>query len=174
MPSTKKPRVSATADKAERRKQALAGAQNSAKKRSRGRGRPFGSKNPYAFKATAENGGVRDPRINPGGRPKRLGEAYAALLARVNEDDPQQRTNAEMIALAMSIEARRGNVAAAKEIRSATEGDRLSIDFGKLDDNELDRVIAELEGKLRAGADGESEPPAVAAGGAGLDTGPGQ
>ena len=37
-----------------------------------------------------------DPSPNPSGRPKLLGDSYKAMLARVNETDPQKRTNAEL------------------------------------------------------------------------------
>lgn len=62
---------------------------------------------------------------NPGGRPKLLGEAYKAKLARVVPGDSEGRTYAEVMADAVSLEVIRGNVQAAKEIRSATEGDRV-------------------------------------------------
>lgn len=64
---------------------------------------------------------------NPGGRPKLLGESYKAMLAKVNENDPLGRTNAEIIADALKLEAFKGDVGAAREIRSATEGDKLTL-----------------------------------------------
>ena len=62
---------------------------------------------------------------NPGGRPRLLGDSYKAMLARVNESDPQGRTNAELIANAALIAALGGDVSAMREIRSATEGERI-------------------------------------------------
>lgn len=65
-----------------------------------------------------------DPSPNPSGRPKLLGESYREWLGKVNA---QGITNAEEVALAMGSEAMKGDVSAAKEIRSATEGDRLEL-----------------------------------------------
>lgn len=73
------------------------------------------------------------PSPNPSGKPKLLGESYKAMLARVNEQDPQKRTNAELIAEALKLEAMKGDVGAAKEIRSATEGDSLNLAVLALD-----------------------------------------
>ena len=64
---------------------------------------------------------------NPGGRPKLLGDSYKAMLARVNETDPQKRTNAELIANAALVAALGGDVSAMREIRSATEGDAVTV-----------------------------------------------
>lgn len=66
-----------------------------------------------------------DPSPNPSGRPKILGESYKAMLARVNESDPFRRTNAELIAEALKVSAMQGDVSAAREIRAATEGERI-------------------------------------------------
>lgn len=60
---------------------------------------------------------------NPGGRPKLLGESYKQWLEKYNES--VQMTNAEAVASAMGLQALRGDVGAAREIRSATEGDRV-------------------------------------------------
>ena len=54
---------------------------------------------------------------NPSGRPKLLGESYKAWLAKINAEGI---TNAEAVALAMGLEAMKGDVGAAREIRSAT------------------------------------------------------
>lgn len=62
---------------------------------------------------------------NPGGRPKLLGEAYKAKLARVVPDDPEGRTYAEVMADAIALQVIKGDVAAAREIRSATEGEKV-------------------------------------------------
>ena len=65
---------------------------------------------------------------NPGGRPKLLGESYRQMLARVDEHDKQQRTNAEIIADKLrEVIVQKGDVGAAREIRSATEGDKLIL-----------------------------------------------
>ena len=68
-----------------------------------------------------------DPSPNPSGRPKLLGDSYKAMLARVNETDPQKRTNAELIANAALVAALGGDVSAMREIRSATEGDAVTV-----------------------------------------------
>lgn len=62
---------------------------------------------------------------NPGGRPKVLSEAYRAKLARIVPDDPEGRTYAEVMADSIALEVIKGDVAAAREIRSATEGDKV-------------------------------------------------
>lgn len=59
---------------------------------------------------------------NPSGRPKLLGESYRDWLAKLNANG---MTNAEAVALAMGIEAMKGDVSAAREIRAATEGEKL-------------------------------------------------
>lgn len=83
--------------------------------------------------------------LNPGGRPKLLGESYTAMLARVNERDPQGRTNAELLAEAAKVEGLKGNVAALREIRSATEGDTIHLATWQ------NEIIAALKaGKLSA------------------------
>ena len=75
----------------------------------------------YQFKSRAELGGALDPRINVGGRPRLLGEAYAEWLKKPN---PDGSSRAETVALAMGTEAIKGNVRAAREMREATEGTR--------------------------------------------------
>lgn len=80
-----------------------------------------------------------DPRINVGGRAK-LSEAYGDVLASIFPDGgispefkffaeafaPGRRlTHAEKIALMVAIAAGRGDIAAAREIRAATEGEKL-------------------------------------------------
>lgn len=79
------------------------------------------------FKSAADNGGVPDPRINLSGKPRLLGESYKEWLATINENDPQKRTNAQLGAVAIGLEMLKGDVAAAREIRAATEGDRLEL-----------------------------------------------
>lgn len=60
---------------------------------------------------------------NPGGRPKILSAAYLEVLAEL--DQTQTVTNAKAIAVALSDKAKAGDVGAAKELRSATEGERI-------------------------------------------------
>lgn len=81
---------------------------------------------------------------NPGGRPKLIGEAHARNLERtfpaylitsemqrvidVTYGGEKVEVNyAEKIALQQQLAAASGDVAAAKEIRAATEGDRLEL-----------------------------------------------
>ena len=64
---------------------------------------------------------------NPSGRPKLLGESYKAMLARVNEKDADKRTNAELIANAALVAALGGDVSAMREIRAATEGEKITL-----------------------------------------------
>jgi hypothetical protein len=61
---------------------------------------------------------------NPGGRPKTklITEAYRALLDKPFPGDPQGRTGAELIALAMLKEAIKGKVNAASELADRIEG----------------------------------------------------
>lgn len=66
-----------------------------------------------------------DPSPNPGGRPKGMSDAYKEWLATVNENDPLGRTNAQLGAASIGLEMLKGDVSAAKEIRSATEGDKI-------------------------------------------------
>ena len=61
---------------------------------------------------------------NPGGRPKLLGESYRDWLAKINSEG---MTNAEAVALAMGVQAIKGDVSAAREIRAATEGDKITL-----------------------------------------------
>lgn len=65
---------------------------------------------------------------NPGGRPKGLSDAYKEWLAAVNANDPLGRTNAQLGAMAIGLEMLKGDTAAAREIRSATEGDTLNLE----------------------------------------------
>lgn len=67
---------------------------------------------------------------NPGGRPKKpktmLRYAYLDALA---EMDKSGLTVAEMIAVMMVRKAKKGNLAAAMELRKATEGDILNLNL---------------------------------------------
>lgn len=57
---------------------------------------------------------------NPGGRPKALGEAYRKWLELV---DPESGlTFAELVAQSLGNLATQGDIAAARELRHATEG----------------------------------------------------
>ena len=56
-----------------------------------------------------------------------MGESYKAMLARVNEKDADKRTNAELIANAALFAALGGDVSAMREIRAATEGEKITL-----------------------------------------------
>ena len=62
---------------------------------------------------------------NPSGRPRLLGESYKQWLGQINAEGI---TNAEAVAIAMGLQAIKGEVGAAREIRSATEGDRVKLE----------------------------------------------
>lgn len=81
---------------------------------------------------------------NPGGRPKLLSEAYKNWLAETPEGHGG-KTNAELIAAALGGEAIDGGVYAARELRSATEGDKLSLATWQ-----TELVQAIKEGKITA------------------------
>lgn len=96
-----------------------------------------GARNPNSLANLRPPWQPGQPSPNPGGRPKALGEAYRRWLEHI---DPQTGlTNAEMIADAMGCLALRGDVPAAREIRTATEGDL--IRFQNMSDEELVRFI---------------------------------
>jgi hypothetical protein len=76
---------------------------------------------------------------NPSGRPKLLGESYKTQLAKVVPGDEEGRTYAEVIANAMALEAMKGEVPAAREIRAATEGDKFTGDVMILDVEEIEK-----------------------------------
>lgn len=102
--------------------------------------------NPNSLANLAPPWKAGDPSPNPTGKPKLLGESYKAMLGMVNADDPLKRTNAEIIADAMRFESVSGNVAAAREIRSATEGDKLTLDdIGYTDEQRAERIAALLD-----------------------------
>ncbi len=83
---------------------------------------------------TAAKAGRKEPPVhtrwkpgqsgNPKGRPKSLtlSEAYRRELAKVDPADPAKRTFAEVLAEQMIIKAKRGDVAALKEIADRVEG----------------------------------------------------
>lgn len=82
------------------------------KRRQRGRGRPFEPGNPWRF-PSGQSG-------NPGGR-KRLIEAHQESLAAI--DDLTGKTVAQLVSEKMCELAIAGDIAAARELRQATEGD---------------------------------------------------
>jgi hypothetical protein len=79
------------------------------------RGKPFQPGNPWRFKP-GQSG-------NPNGRPKLLSGAYQDWLA---AEDENGMTNASHVALALGARSISGDVNAAKELRSATEGTRVT------------------------------------------------
>lgn len=90
-------------------------AQNSAKPKRKASGTPFRKGNKWRWPKGVSG--------NPGGRPAVLGIAYTAWLEMPYEHD-ETMTNAQAIAVAQGDAALRGDVAAAREIRQATEGDK--------------------------------------------------
>lgn len=94
-----------------------------------GPGVKFKPGNPYRIKP----GQV----LNPGGKPKLLSEAYRQWLECVDEDGV---SNAAKVAAAMGTNAAIGEVQAAKELRQATEGDKITYDVEQLTDEQLQRV----------------------------------
>lgn len=119
--------------------------------------RPLGHHNPpveTAFKP-GQSG-------NPGGRPKILSEAYKARLAAqtTNRLFPGM-TNAEVLAdKAIAKAAKNSDPSLLREIRQASEGDKVTYDFKGMDDAKLMQTIAELQRELEelqggaAGAEG--------------------
>lgn len=57
-----------------------------------------------------------------------MSDAYKEWLQIVNENDPLGRTNAQLGAAAIGLEMLRGDVGAAREIRSATEGETINVE----------------------------------------------
>jgi hypothetical protein len=85
-------------------------------------------RNPHPLPPPVEHQFKPGQSGNPSGRPKLLGESYKARLAQLVPNDPEGRTYAEMIAGTMVDKAIMfGDVPAAKEIRTATEGDKVHI-----------------------------------------------
>lgn len=75
-----------------------------------------------------------DPSPNPSGKPKLLGEAYKKYLALppnpkfvalLSDWGDVPKTNAELIAARAILDAASGNDGARREIRAATEGEKL-------------------------------------------------
>ena len=110
---------------------------------------------------------------NPGGRPKRVTDAYREWLEQVNEQ-AGGLTNAQLLARSMGIESLKGNVSAAGEIRKATEGERIRtwrdevIDLlrdGKITLDDVKQDLGEdiaseltLAAGIRRGESGEAHP----------------
>jgi hypothetical protein len=97
-------------------------------------------KNPKSLSNLRPPWKAGDPSPNPAGRPKLLGESYKAWLGGMNDSGI---TNAEAVAIAMGRQALQGDVQAAREIRSATEGDKIKLLTWQ---NELAELLK--EGKL--------------------------
>jgi hypothetical protein len=97
------------------------------------RGKPFAKGNVWRFKPGESP--------NPGGRPKVLVQAYLEVLGYVDVDD-MERTQALAIAETMCQRALAGDVSAAREIRLATEGQRLSVDLTVLSDAQIGALAA--------------------------------
>lgn len=97
------------------------------------KGHPQTNPNSLANLAPAWKKG--DPSPNPTGRPKLLGESYKAWLEKVPEGfdkdgkprNPDRETNATLVARAIGLAALQGDVSAAKEIRAATEGEKITL-----------------------------------------------
>jgi len=95
------------------------------------RGQSFKPGNPWRIKP----GEV----LNPGGRPKLLSDAYRECLASVDEFGV---TNASKVAIAVVKLATTGDTQSAKELRQATEGDRLTFDVSQLSEEQLERIAS--------------------------------
>lgn len=107
-------------------------AQRSAKRKGKPRGKPFAKGNPYRIKP----GTI----LNPGGKTRRVGNSYALWLSL---EDELGKANADKIAEVVGELALSGDYNAYKEIRQATEGDKVfTYDPGTLTDEQLDRIIS--------------------------------
>lgn len=96
---------------------------------------------------------------NPGGRPKGLSAAYKL---RLDEVEPKTgKTYAELIAIAVTAEAMKGKIEAAKELRQATEGDTLNLPTRPKSAEELtdDELAAIAAGDASGSGDGAAETP---------------
>jgi len=113
------------------------------KRKRGGNSTSFKKDNPHKSTKAEENGGELDPRINQKGRPILLGNSYKELLkiecprryipAELRPLVDEYRgykgatiNFAERIALGMILSASSGDIKAAKEIRDATEGMKLT------------------------------------------------
>jgi hypothetical protein len=104
---------------------------NSVKRKAAPRGQSFKPGNPWRIKP----GEVR----NATGRPKLLGDAYREWLAHGDEFGV---TNAAKVAIAVGALATKGDIQSAKELRQATEGDRLTFDVSQLSEAQLERIAS--------------------------------
>lgn len=98
------------------------GAQKSARQTPRkqgGKGRPFQPGNIWRIPPGTT--------LNPGGRPLKLSQAYAAALELESKDHPGL-TNAQVIAALQVTMALAGSLDSAKELRIATEGETQKIE----------------------------------------------
>lgn len=102
---------------------------------------------------------------NPGGRPKILSGAYRKYLALppppefvalLSKWGDVPATNAELLAARAMLDGASGNVQALREIRSATEGETVTIDDTGLTDDERIRRIAAILERARARRDGRA------------------
>ena len=133
------------------------------------RGKPFEKGNPHRFKP-GQSG-------NPAGQSKKavLSEAYLNVLTeqmpKKLSDYIAQRIDegvsvAEIISWAMAREIMGGNVAAATEMRKATEGDKqtaVTVDLTRCTDEQLQRIRAGEDPATvlgaTAGGSGDGTPP---------------
>jgi hypothetical protein len=110
------------------------------------------------------------------GRPRTglISRAYRRMLQKFDPDDPEGKTYAEGIAMAMIKAAMRGDVAAAKEIREVTEGkvpQRVEVEFSggvtvdhilsEATDAELDAIIGTYVAEAKLLPDGEQGPDVI-------------
>ena len=86
-----------------------------------------GAGNPHPHPPPVEHQFKLGNNANPGGRPKVLSSAYRQWLETINANDPEGRTNAELVARSMGLQSLKGNINAAREMRSATEGEHHEI-----------------------------------------------
>lgn len=102
-------------------------------RKKRGRGRPFVSGNPWRFPLG------KSP--NPGGR-KRLLDAHVESLAAV--DSSTGKTVAQLVSEKMCELAVAGDISAARELRQATEGDKMVFtqkhDVREMSDDDLSSI----------------------------------
>jgi hypothetical protein len=85
------------------------------KRKKKPRGKPFEKGHPWRF--------PKGVSPNPGGRPKKLGESLAVLLAM---EDPQTgKLIAQVLGEKMVEDAMNGSAADRREIRLATEGETI-------------------------------------------------
>jgi hypothetical protein len=94
---------------------------------------------------------------NPAGRPKSLtlSEAYRRELAKVDPDDPQGRTHAEVLAGRMIARAKTGDVQALKELADRVVGKpRQTVALTSDRRDQIERAVERMV--ERAASDGRS------------------